>query len=142
MENMFYISILVLTLFSICYILYKGRNYKVLKNIVYSQSTIHEIIKPYIPSNFLEKPKKLSQAEMHAEKNTIKVIFVEDKAYWVSNNIFYAAEAINGNVDTDTAEPVNTQDITKTEVDKLLFILDNLKNGSKNDSGGSGNQRL
>lgn len=132
----------VLTLLAIWYILYRGRKYRVLKKIVYSQSAIHEIIKLHIPTNFLEKPKKLSQAEMHSERNTIKVIFIENEAYWVSNNVFYAAEVIDGNVEMETAKPINTENMTKKEIDQLLFILDNLKNGSRNDSGGSGNQRL
>lgn len=139
---MLYAFSLGLTLLLCSYILYRGRKIKEFSDIKYTQSAIHEIIKNFIPSNFFDKPKKLSQAEKHAEKSTIKVLFVEDKAYWVTNNIFYAADAFDGDVDTETAKPVNTEGMTKRDIEKMLFILDNLQNGRNNDSGSTGNQKF
>jgi len=139
---MIYVFALVLTLFLVSYILYKGRKIKAFSDMKYTQSSIHEIIKNFIPPNFFDKPRKLSQAEKHAEKNTIKVLFVENKAYWVTNNIFYAADAFNGDVDTDSAKPVNTEGMTKKDIEKMLFILDNLQNGRNNDSGSARDEKF
>lgn len=139
---MLYAFILGLTLLLVSYILYRGRKIREFNKIKYTQSGIHEIIKNFIPSNFFDKPKKLSQAKKHAEKNTIKVLFVGDKAYWVANNIFYAADVFNGDVDIETANPINTEDMTKKDIEKMLFILDNLRNGKTNDSGSAGNEKF
>jgi hypothetical protein len=75
----------------------------------------------------------------HIEENTVKIIFIEDKAYWVNNNIFYCAEAVGNSIDTDTTQPVDTTSMSKKDIDKMLFILDNLKNGSSDDSSGPRN---
>jgi hypothetical protein len=100
------------------------------------------MIKDFIPKTLYERPRKQSQSLKHVEKNTIKVIFIEDKAYWVSNNIFYCAETIGGSVDVDTTEPIDTSNMSKKDIDKMLFILDNLKNGSNDDSSSTGNERF
>jgi hypothetical protein len=70
----------------------------------------------------------------------IKVIVLDDQAYWVSNNTFYVAEAINGEIQRHTARPINTNGLSKKDLNKMLFILDSLKNGSKNDSSSTGNE--
>lgn len=134
-----YFALVVLTLCLISYIIYKGSKTKTFPGIVYSQSNIHVMIKDFLPKSLYERPMQKSQAIKHAEKNSVKVIFIEGKAYWVANNIFYCAEAINGGVDIDTTEPVDTSNMSKRDIDKMLFILDNLKNGSDDDSSSAGN---
>ena len=137
-----YLLGLGLTLILSSYIIYKGRKLKALPSIVYSQSSIHLMIKDFLPKTLYEKPRVQSQSLKHVEKNTIKVIFIEEKAYWVSNNIFYSANALNGNVDIDTTEPIDTTNMSKKDIDKMLFILDNLKNGSNDDNSSAGNERF
>jgi hypothetical protein len=136
------IAIMGLTLCFTSYIIYKGRKFKTFRGIAYSQSSIHLMIKDFLPKTLYDKPKQNSQSLNHIEKNTVKVIFIEDKAYWVSNNIFYCAEAIGGNVNIETTEPVDTTNMSKKDIDKMLFILDNLKNGNNDDSSSAGNERL
>jgi hypothetical protein len=100
------------------------------------------MIKDFLPKTLYEKPRQQSQSLTHIEKNTVKVIFIEDKAYWVNNNIFYCADAIGGNVNIDTTEPIDTNNMSKKDIDKMLFILDNLKNGRDNDSSSTGDKGL
>lgn len=137
-----YFAIIGLTLCLSLYIINRGRKVKNFPGIVYSQSSIHLMIKDFLPKGLYEKPIEQSQALKHIEKNTVKVIFIDSKAYWVSNNIFYCAEAIGSNVDIDTTEPVDVSNMSKKDIDKMLFILDNLKNGSNDDSSSAGNERL
>jgi hypothetical protein len=137
-----YFAIIGLTLCLSLYIINRGRKFKNFPGIVYRQSSIHLMIKDFLPKNLYEKPIQKSQALKYVEKNTVKVIFIEGKAYWVSNNIFYCAELIGGNVDIDTTEPVDTTNMSKKDIDKMLFILDNLKNGSNDDSSSAGNERF
>lgn len=141
MKAQYFIAIGLTLCFS-SYILYKGRKTRSFPGIVYSQSSIHLMIKDFLPKTLYERPRQQSQSLKHVEKNTIKVIFIEDKAYWVSNNIFYCAEAIGGSVNVDTTEPIDTANMSKKDIDKMLFILDNLKNGSNDDSSSTGNERL
>jgi hypothetical protein len=109
--------------------------------VVYSQSRIHEKVKDFIPSNLYEKPNIVSQSMKHVEKHMIKIIIIDNKAYWVKDNIFYVAETEYGNVIPETAEPIDTSKMSKFDLDKMLFILDNLDKGNrKNDSGSSGNE--
>lgn len=137
-----YFIILGLTLCLSSYIIYKEKKRKTFSNITYSQSSIHNLIKEFLPKDLYEKPRQPSQSSKHIEKNTVKVIFIEGKAYWVSNNIFYCADAVGGNVDLDSTEPVDTSNMSKRDIDKMLFILDNLKNGNNDDSSSTGNERL
>jgi len=109
---------------------------------LYRQSDIHKLLKYFfsIPLSNSEKPS--SQLTKHKEKSMIKVIVLNNEAYWVSDNTFYVAEAIDREVQPHTAQPVNTNGLSKPELNKMLFILDSLKNGKKNDSGGTGDKRF
>jgi len=134
-----YFLLLVLTLCLTSYILYRGRKTKTFPGIVYSQSNIHVMIKDFLPKGLYERPMPKSQALKHADKNSVKVVFIEDKAYWVANNIFYCAEVIGGNVNIDTTKPVDTNNMSKKDIDKMLFVLDNLRDGESDDSSSAGN---
>lgn len=140
--NAQHFALLGLTLCITSYIIYKGRKVRNFPGIAYTQSSIHMMIKDFLPKTLYEKPMQLSQSIKHVEENTIKVIFIEGKAYWVSNNIFYCADVSSGGVDIDTTRPVDTTDMSKKDIDKMLFILDNLKNGSNDDSSSAGNERF
>jgi len=70
----------------------------------------------------------------------IKIIVLDDNAYWVKDSIFYTAKTKNGNIIEETAVPVDIENMPKKELDKMLFILDNLGRGKNNDSGSSGNE--
>jgi len=83
-----------------------------------------------------------SQLTRRREKDTIKVIVIDEKAYWVSDNVFYVADAVEGNPIPETAQPLDTKQMSNKEINKMLFILDNLKNGKSDDSGSTGNERL
>jgi hypothetical protein len=120
----------------------KKKSKKDFSKTLYRQSDIHRLLKYFflLPSSSNEK--RPSQLTKHREKSMIKVIVLDDKAYWVSDNTFYVAEALNGEIQKHTAKPVNTNKLSKKDLDKMLFILDSLKNGNKDDSGSTGNERF
>jgi hypothetical protein len=91
-------------------------------------------------SNFSEN--RSSQLTKRKEKDRIKVIVIDEKAYWVSDNVFYVADAIEGDPIPETAIPLDTKQMSNKEINKMLFILDNLKNGKSDDSGSTGNERI
>ena len=59
----------------------------------------------------------------------VSVAVIQDKAYWVVDNMFYQADVIDGEIDRSSSRPVNAFDMTYKDVTKMLFILDNLTEG-------------
>ena len=108
--------------------------------MVYSQSSIHNIVKDFIPKKLFNKPAIVSQSRKHTEKNMVRIIVLDNNAYWVKDNIFYTAKTKNGNIIDETVKPVDIENMPKKELDKMLFILDNLGRGKNNDSGSSRNE--
>lgn len=139
---MLYLLSLVLTSIAFCAILIlisKKRN-KSFNKVLYRQSDMHNILKDFFFKDIDNDKVITSQSKIWKEKQTTKVVILDQKAYWISNNIFYVGETVNGKVKPETGEPLDTSNMSKKEIDKMLFILDNLKNGKINDSGSAGNQ--
>lgn len=106
---------------------------------MYRQSDTHNFLKEFF-SRDTEIKEKTTQAKKRQEERGTKIIITEDdKAYWVIDNIFYTANVINGRPDFDNANPIDTSNMSKRELDKMLFILDNLGRGDKNERGSTGN---
>lgn len=112
---------------------------KKMSRTLYSQKDTHDLLKYFFSIDSSSNKKRLSQLTKHTEKSMIKVMVIDQEAYWVSNNTFYVAKAIDGEVEPGSAQPVDIANMSKNEIDKMLFILDNLESGKKNDSGSAGN---
>jgi len=113
---------------------------KTLNNIRYSQSDIHQRILDIVPKKTNNKMQIESQSAKHAASTMIKIIVIENKAYWVKDNVFYFADTSNGDIVDVTAKPVDISSMSKQDMDKMLFILDNLRKGKKDDSSSTGNE--
>ena len=135
------ISLTLIAVSSIIIITVK-RNKKSFAKVVYSQSDIHQIVRHFLPKDLFEMPKPVSQARKHVSKSTVRVLIIEDQAYWVHDNMFYIADTAEGLVNADTVRPVDTHNMSKRDIDKMLFILDSLKNGNSDDSSGAWNGGL
>jgi hypothetical protein len=140
-----YLLIIGLTLF-LSWSIIKVSNKKritFLKNIKYRQSDMYEMMKDAIPKRRFDKTKFITQSQKHIQKNMLKVVIEKDKAYWILDNVFYTASAINGRIDEDTAKPLDIESMSTKELDKMLSILDDLKQGvGPDDSGSAGNERV
>ena len=97
---------------------------------IYRQSDMHNLMKIFFNRGVFV-PNKQSQMEKRIDRDRMKVIIIDDKAYWVVDNVFYVADIINDRPDMSTATPVDTTNMSKTDLDKMLFILDNLGRGEK-----------
>jgi hypothetical protein len=132
-------AITLLTMFVIAKFFYKEEKpVKKINPYRYSQSAIHHLVSPFIPKNKTTKEKKISQTRKHFDKTNIRVIIVEDEAYWIKDNIFYTAAMTDEGVDKDTTSVVDTMGMNKVQLDKMLFIIDQLRDGKQYDSGSSG----
>jgi hypothetical protein len=106
----------------------------------YSQSHIYEIVRPLLPL-FPEKHKnKNTQSYKYEEKFNVKVIIIANNAYWIKDNVFYTAKIDDDGIDKDSTTVVDIMGMDRVELDKMLFIMDQLRDGESDDSGNSGNQ--
>ena len=137
--DIFIISVLTLFLFWAILIVIKKKTKKSFNKTVYRQSDMHNILKDFFFKDIDNDKVITSQSKIWKEKQSTKVVILDQKAYWISNNIFYVGEAVNGKIKPETGEPLDTSNMSKREIDKMLFIMDNLKNGKLNDSGSAGN---
>jgi hypothetical protein len=139
MEYLLIVGLTFVLSWSIIKISNKKRG-KFLSKIRYRQSNIYEIVKDVIPKEMFDKPKVITQSQKHIQKNMLKVVITEGQAYWILDNVFYTAKAINGRVDERTVKPLDIENLSKKDLSKMLSILDDLRKGMEsNDSGSSGN---
>lgn len=104
----------------------------------YSQSHTHMLILPFLPEVKKHKKKMITQSSKHEEKTNIKVVILDNKAYFVKNGTFYCADMNGTEIDGANATLVDTMGMDKVQLDKMLFIMDQLRDGNKNESGYSG----
>jgi len=87
-----------------------------------------------------KRPKPASSQSIKHDKNiNIKVIIMDNQAYWIKDNVFYTADmSMNGNVDKDTTRTVDTMTMNKVQLDKMMFIIDKLREEAFDDRRGTG----
>ena len=142
MEYLLIIGLTLLSYWSIIKISNKKRMIFLNKN-KYRQSSIYEMVKDVIPKQRFDKPKVITQSQRHIQKNMLRVVIADGSAYWILNNVFYTANAINGRVDEETIKPLDIENMPVRELDKMLSILDDLKQGvGPNDSSSTGNKGI
>lgn len=119
------ILLLTTTLFYIILLILKKIEKYFFRKTKYRQSDIHRAYQDSIIIN--NKPSVIkSQLRQRLQTSAVSVIIVDDMAYWVIDNIFYCAKYHNGEIDTDTTQPVETENMSKDDIDKMMFILDKL----------------
>jgi hypothetical protein len=106
----------------------------------YSQSHIHMLVLPLLPEIKKYKKKMITQSSKHEEKTNTRVVIFDNKAYFVKDGTFYCAEMDGKDIDGASATLVDTMGMDKVQLDKMLFIMDQLRDGKQNDSGDSRNQ--
>ena len=89
---------------------------------------------------YSRKITKKTQSKMHHDKTNVKVIILDNQAYWIKDNIFYRAPIDGQSIDKESAEQVDTIHMDKVQLDKMLFIMDKLREGNNDDSRGSGDK--
>lgn len=103
--------------------------------IVYRQTNVFEAMKPAIPFLKVWEEPKETQSSKYEARNSVKVLMVENQAYWIKDNSVYVADIVDGNVDQSGAKVVDTMTMDKVQLDRLSFIIDKLTKGDSNDSG-------
>jgi hypothetical protein len=108
------------------------------KNTTLSQSML--LYRYNTSKKYSRKLVAKTQSTKHHDKTNVKVIILDNQAYWIKDNIFYSAPLSGQSIDKDMAEEVDTMSMDKVQLDKMLFIMDKLREGINDDSRGSGNE--
>ena len=93
-----------------------------------------------VGKKYSRKIKNSTQSKKHYDKTNVKVIILDNQAYWIKDNIFYRAPINGQSIDKESAEEVDTIHMDKVQLDKMLFIMDKLREGINDDSRGSGDK--
>lgn len=126
---------LALLLFLFAYTIY-NRPKKNEEPLIISQSMI---LQRHVQNKQYGKNLKIkTQSRKYHEKMNIKVIIVDNNAYWVKDNIFYTAPMIDEHINNDMVQEVDTISMDKVQLEQMLFIMDKLREGIDNDSRSSG----
>lgn len=104
----------------------------------YSQSHIYSVVAPMMFGFSSSIPKRSSQSSNYQEEAYIRVVIVDGKAYWIKENTFYTAEVVDGMVDKESTKEVDTMSMDDVELKKMLVIVETLREGGSDASGGTG----
>jgi len=104
----------------------------------YSQSYLYELIAPVIPYMPVARYRRPSQSFLYDYKSKQRIVFTDNKAYWIKDNAFYEASLVDGEVDSETTKVVDTMTMDKVELDKMIFIVEKLTEGITDDFGNPG----
>jgi hypothetical protein len=105
------------------------------KKISYSQSYIDNLVSEKMIEEFFPKPKKKTQTSEHNKKTEVRVIIIENEAYWIVEQTLYVAQLVDGIVDNNTTKKVDTMTMNTVQLEKTQFIVQKLTEGKGNDSG-------
>lgn len=139
-------SVISLMLMLAIQVFYKKYNKTVSSfRVVQSQSILFEMIKPVyltlmsnMPVNY-NRPN--TQSYKHYSQSHFKVMFIEDKAYWIKDNAFYVANVVDGFIDPESTETVDIMGMDKVQLDKMMFIVETLTEGTNaNDNWSTGDK--
>jgi hypothetical protein len=75
-----------------------------------------------------------SQSIVHYNKSTLKILIIEKLAYWIKDNGLYVADIIDGDIDHDSTREVDTMDMDKVQLEKMIYIVEQLREGMPNDN--------
>jgi hypothetical protein len=108
------------------------------KRYNFTQSSLHEMIKPLLPKDIFKVENKKTQSYEYEKRTNVRVIILDGMAYWIKDNQFYESEINEQGIDKERSRIVDTIGMDKVQLDKMLFIMDKLREGLSNDSGDSG----
>jgi thymidylate synthase len=75
-----------------------------------------------------------TQATRFFDSRSTTVALIEDKAYWIEDNVLFETEVIDGDFQKEFAKKVDTMTMDKLELNKISYIVEKLTE-AKNDRG-------
>jgi len=104
----------------------------------FSQSIKVALFKSYLIKVITPKPQKKTQSTNYLKRNSKKAFFLNKDVYWIEDGFLQTAKIFDNQIDETTKKRVDTHSLSKVELDKMIFIVDKLTEGNKDDSSNSG----
>lgn len=109
---------------------------KKIESVKFSQSYNFELTRYLIPIEDLQpsfRAKKKTQASVHFDKNSTRVLYMDGMAWFIKNlngiDALFSAEIIDGAFDETSAKRVDTMAMDDVELKKTIFIVEKLTEG-------------
>lgn len=67
-----------------------------------------------------------TQSFKHVKNQYIRIMIVEDKAYWIKNNQLYMADFNGDDIDNSSTREVDTMSMSTVELEQTMFIVEKL----------------
>jgi hypothetical protein len=83
-----------------------------------------------------------TQSSIHYNNNTLKILIFGKYAYWIKENTLYVADIVDGEIDHESTKEVDTMDMDKVQLEKMIYIVEQLREGMPNDSWDSGQSKF
>ncbi len=110
-------------------------------DIRYRQSHIFQMVKPFL--SFETTRKKIrSQSSIHQDKMHVRVIIIDNQVFWILENVLYVADQVDGMIDKETTKPVDTINMDKVQLEKMIFIVETLTEGKSDEDWDTRNQGI
>ena len=135
MEYLLGAIIMLITLSAVRkYIDQKATKYPI-KRLSISQSRSFDVTR-FFSITLPNMSKKINtQSTRHFDRTHLRVVILEEKAYWILDNTLFVADIIDGDIDKNSTKVVDTMALDKVELDKMVLVVDQLTGGNSNDSG-------
>lgn len=104
---------------------------------LFSQSRKFDLVKIY----FIKKSND-TQSFNDKRKSSHRALVYGDAVYWIEDGYLVTADFIDGQIDRDSKKRVDTHNLDKVELDRVIFIVEKLTEGDNNDSGNSRNKEF
>lgn len=118
-------SIITLITVSVVNRLFKKYLYQKPTRIPITQSYLHKVMSE-IAFYQNSREQRETQSSKFMNRDAVKVMIIEDKAYWIKDNQLYVAHYENGHIDNYSAEKVDTMSMDNVELERTMFIVEKL----------------
>lgn len=107
--------------------------------VLISQSKMYDAIADKTIMIPMRKEFVETQSTMFYKRNSTRILFTEDNAYWIKNNNVYRADiGESGEILEESAKPLDMMSMDKVQLDEMMFIVEKLTEGN-NDNRSAGN---
>jgi hypothetical protein len=118
------------------------RAHKTIPAIQYSQSHMYNLMRPYMDDGGYAWNRPKRQSMDYQDRTYTRVVMTENSAYWIKDNSLFTAAIVNGDVDSETTQPVDTMKMSNLELNKLMIIVETLREEDGNDNRNTGNKKF
>lgn len=127
----------IISLYFVRVFFLRNNGNKAMPAITFSQSRIFDMTNPYMATNIYTISPE-TQSSKYEDSQRIPVVLTNEKAYWILNSTFFEADQVNGEIKKESTKPVDIMGMNKVQLEKMMFIVEQLTEGGKDENRNSG----